>query len=259
MLGVPHSPLSLADDDLAKFAKGMPAAYRRLFDEAEMRAHWAIIAGRGQRSAHVGIWAARPREAAICVVASSRPGLLSLMGDALSSQELDPQAAQIYEWDGESERRETVALFWVRREAHSLLAQDPDADDIRNFTYVLAQLIEEQQRADDIGSETRLRIDLPSQPARVYYDTRALRGGESVLIVDAPDCPGLLLAVTRALFRQRAEIVASEVRTEDGVAKDRFTICGAAGTTLTPDRLADVQQGVLSAVRHLVAQHHRLT
>jgi UTP:GlnB (protein PII) uridylyltransferase len=70
--------------------------------------------------------------------------------------------------------------------------------------------------------------------------------------VTAPDCPGLLLAITRSLFKKRAEIVTSEIRTEAGQAQDRFTICGAFGSRLEPDSLADVQQEVLSAVRRLV-------
>lgn len=258
MEGLPRSQYPKPPDDAAKFASSMPAFYRRIFDNAEQRAHARIIASRGLRTVQVGIWASRSGEAALCVVTDRRPGLLSLIGDALSSQELDARSVQIHERISSDRGRETIALLWVQRQHGSSLAGTPDQEDVSNFGYALSQLIEEQQRADEASSQTRLRVELTAQPVRVYYDTRALRSGESVLVVDAPDCPGLLLAVTRALFRQRAEIIASEARTEEGVAKDRFTICGAAGSTLTPDRLADVQQGVLSAVRRLVAQHHRL-
>ncbi len=258
MVALPRSEYPSPLDDAAKFANSMPPSYRRLFDGAELHAHARIAASRGLRAAQVGIWATLPHEVAICVVSASRSGLLSLIGDALSSQELDAHAAQIHERNAPDGSRETIALLWLRRHGGSALSPLPDVEDINNVGYVLSQLIEEQQRADELSSATRLRVQLTLQPVRVYYDTRALRSGETVLVVDAPDCPGLLLAVTRALFRQRAEIIASEARTEDGVAKDRFTICGAAGSTLTPDRLADVQQGVLSAVRRLVAQQHRL-
>ena len=105
--------------------------------------------------------------------------------------------------------------------------------------------------AGDIRAQTEQTLANPKATVRVYFDTKALRAGEAVLVVTAPDCPGLLLAVTRSLFKRRAEIVASEIRTEDGVALDRFTICGTGGIPLGPDSLADIQQQVLSTVRRL--------
>lgn len=248
--------LARATDELAEFVRGMPPSYMRLFGAEQMQAHFSIVAARGQRAAHADIWAKPAGDrAALCVVSASRPGLLSLISDALSSQELDAQDAQIYSRRSARGAHETVALLWVERDPRSTLPRAIDSEEVRNVSYALAQLIEEQQRADDsLRASSEALEATPLAPPRVYYDTRALRLGEVVLTVEAPDCPGLLLAVTRALFRHRAEIVTSEVRTEAGTARDRFTICGGAGSVLTPDRLADVQQGVLAAVRVLVVK-----
>jgi UTP:GlnB (protein PII) uridylyltransferase len=248
--------LTYATDELAEFVHSMPSSYTRLFGADEIRAHFSILATRGHRTAHAGICARpAPDRATLCVVATSRPGLLSLISDALSSQELDARTAQLYSRQTPRGAHETVAFLWVEREPRSTLPPAIDAEDVRNVSYALGQLIEEQQRADEsLRESARPPEEAPLSPPRVYYDTRALRLGEVVLTVEAPDCPGLLLAVTRALFRHRAEIITSEVRTEAGAARDRFTISGAAGSALTPDRLADVQQGVLSAVRGLVVK-----
>jgi UTP:GlnB (protein PII) uridylyltransferase len=245
-----------ATDELAEFVRSMPPFYTRLFGYEQIQSQHAIVRARGQRTAHADLLERPANEpATLCVVAAGRTALLSLISDALSSQELDVLDAQIYSRRAGGGARETVALLWVEREPGSALSASIDSEDVRNVSYALAQLIEEQQRADEAVGEHGNTLEEPRlSPPRVYYDTRALRQGEVVLIVETPDCPGLLLAVTRALFRHRAEIVTSEVRTEAGTARDRFTICGAAGSALTPDRLADVQQGVLAAVRTLVVR-----
>ena len=82
---------------------------------------------------------------------------------------------------------------------------------------------------------------------RVFYDTRALRRGEVILNVVTPDRPGLLLAITLSFVHQGLEVVASEVRTDQGVASDRFTLRDAAGG-------APVGQ---SPRRHSAANHRR--
>ena len=250
--------LAYATDELTEFVRSMPPSYTRLFGYEQIQSQHAVVRARGHRTAHAGLLENPLNEpATLCVVADSRTALLSLISDALASQELDVRDAQIYSRraGAGAGARETIALLWVEREPSSALPAAIDGEDVRNVSYALAQLIEEQQRADEALREHGNTLEEPRlSPPRVYYDTRALRQGEVVLTVEAPDCPGLLLAVTRALFRHRAEIVTSEVRTDVGTARDRFTICGAAGSTLTPDRLADVQQGVLAAVRTLVVR-----
>jgi len=69
------------------------------------------------------------------------------------------------------------------------------------------------------------------------------------LNIVTPDRPGLLLAITLALVQQGLEVVASEVRTDQGVASDRFTLRDAKGGALSANRLADIQRQIIGALK----------
>jgi UTP:GlnB (protein PII) uridylyltransferase len=236
------------------FATSMPTQYAALFGAAEMREHARIVQQRGQAPAHTVIWRRTGSEVVLCVVADDRPGLLSLISDALASHALDVTAAHVFRRDRRRAPREIVSFFWVRRDPGSDLPTAIDKEEPASIAAALEELIIEQRHRDEVPRRSPTASPVV---VRVYFDSRALRAGESVLVVQGPDCTGLMLAITRALFRRRAEIIASEVRTEDGAAFDRFTLAGADGLRLEPDSLADVQQEVLSAVRRLAQRMAR--
>ena len=75
-----------------------------------------------------------------------------------------------------------------------------------------------------------------------------MRRGEFALLVEAPDSEGFLNAITNALHAQGVRIVASEIRTEGGVARDRFDLASADGQSLGAIRLCDIQQAVREAL-----------
>ena len=59
-----------------------------------------------------------------------------------------------------------------------------------------------------------------------------------------PDTEGLLNAITNALHAQNVHIRASEIRTENGVAHDRFDLVSNDAQVLSAVRLCDIQQAV---------------
>lgn len=250
---------STIEDSLVEFLRSMPRSYGRLFEHAEILQHLRVVNERGARLAHTGACQSTHADGiALCIVAESQPGLLSLVNDALLGQGLEVVTAHAFQRRvPESERShahsESIVLVWVHRSGPRA-AQDIAQEDLRDLTYAFTQLMEQQQQRDASEQQRKSEVMLSPMQPRVYYDTQALRAGECVLVVQAPDCPGLLLAVTRALFRQGAEIVASEVRTANGVARDRFTLSAGVRNGFTPDRLADIQQDTLQAIRRLIAQ-----
>ena len=62
------------------------------------------------------------------------------------------------------------------------------------------------------------------------------------------DRPGLLLAITRALFRANVQIIASDAGTRSGRVVDRFSICESDGTPIRNSRRGIVQIEVLGAI-----------
>jgi len=87
----------------------------------------------------------------------------------------------------------------------------------------------------------------PGATTRVTFD-EAPRSGLAVLTVETFDRPGLLLAITLALFRARVQIVASEATTESGRVVDKFTVAELDGAPVRGHRRGAVQTAVLAAI-----------
>lgn len=247
---VPTSSPHAATDPVASLVASMPPAYPQIFERRDIAEHVGIINGRGSRRAHAAAWRHLPGGTAIiCVVADDVPGLLSLVSAAFVSHHLDVTSAQIF-CRPTARGVEAIDFFWLRRARPSRLPQHIDPVEIESVSRMLDELVGEESQARVLAVKELERVspELPVRP-RVFYDTRALRRGEVILNVVTPDRPGLLLAITLSFAHQGLEVVASEVRTDQGVASDRFTLRDANGGTLTANRLADIQRQIIQALK----------
>jgi len=232
------------------FLQTMPLEYERAFSPAAIEVHCDIVLGRLPDEVRVALCEAPAGEdAVLCVVADDEPGLLSVVCAAFVSHQLDVRAAQIFARRIPGAPDEAVDFFWVRpidHDAPASLAKD-------RVALVQATLIQFLGRSDpdDDEDDPALRAPTARPPAfrpsersvSMHFDPRSLAEGLSVLVLDAPDTERLLLAVTRALALAGVDIVASEVRTVDDWAHDRFTL------QLSNQALdLEVRQRVLAAV-----------
>src|SRR5688572_21805941 len=179
-------------DALGAFATSMPEAYWKAFpnDAAE---HAAIVARRGDRSAHLEFWrASNDGTSVVCVVADDRPGLLSTICRVFVAHELDVVSAQIYRRLRQDEPHEAFDLFWLRprrgRAARSL-SDDLVATMARELETAVTNSGQSTLPPGRVGPKSSIG---PVPPPRVYFNTSSLRRGEYVLIVETLDCPGLL-------------------------------------------------------------------
>jgi len=240
------SLMSAHSGDAERFAQTMPAPYASVFSAAEASEHFRIVQARGEKEAHIEIWRAlRGGGAAICVVADDRPGLLSLIMMAFDDHDLDVMSAQIFCRDRDDGAVEAVDLFWVRR-----IEQPSTLDDkvIAQVAITLSRLILEDEAPSKPAAHSATIPVGPSETNRVYVDEMALQKGESVLVVEAQDYPGLLFAITSELHRRGVEVVSSSIHTEGGIAQDRFCVTDEEGRALRGERLASIQLAVLAAV-----------
>ena len=235
----------------------MPARYRSAFDGVAIREHAAIVARRAGASAHAEIWRREPQErAVICVVADDRPGLLSFVSASLATQRLDVISAQAYtRTPAEGADAEAVDFLWVRR------GDDPpepirNADAVR-VAEVLGGLIAGELTIESVRRQGRDLARAPVGAATKVSFDEARNANLSVLTVTTFDRPGLLLAITLALFRAQVQIVASDVTTENGQVVDRFTIAELDGSPVVRHRRGAVQTAVLSAIDAL-AEHAKV-
>ncbi len=214
------------------FLRTMPLEYERAFSPAAIELHRNIVLGRLPDEVRVALCEAPAGEdAVLCVVANDEPGLLSLVCAAFVTHQLDVRAAQIFARRIPGAPDEAVDFFWVRPMDHDAPASLP-LERVTLVQATLSQFLGRSDPDDDDDDDPVLRAPTARPPAfrpsersiSVHFDLRSLAEGRSVLVLDAPDTERLLLAVTRALALAGVDIVASEVRTVDDWAHDRFTL-----------------------------------
>jgi [protein-PII] uridylyltransferase len=244
-------------DTPAAFRASMPERYRGAFDGSAIREHAAIVARRGKAPALVEIWKREPRgRAVMCIVADDRPGLLSLVSAALNSQNLDVVAAQAYTRTVAGAEAEAVDFVWVARSAE--VALPVRSMDATRVAAVLRSLIQGEATVDAVARQGRKpSTPPPGATTRVMFD-EAPKSGLAVLTVETFDRPGLLLAITLALFRARVQIVASDATTESGRVVDRFTVAELDGAPVRGHRRGAVQTAVLAAIDTLSERRARI-
>jgi UTP:GlnB (protein PII) uridylyltransferase len=235
----------------------MPPAYREAFTPEDIGEHAAIVERRGDRVSHLELWRTRADGVyVLCVVADDRPGLLSNICRVLVAHDLEVLSAQIHCRNrGEKLPPEAFDVFSVRSRGARGGAVRLDEASVGAVAGDLESALYVASRSTLPPPGTVPRTGLATMPPHVFFNTAALRRGEYVLVVEALDCPGLLLAVSLALHREGAQIVSSDVRTEAGLARDCFTITGANGTAFSSQRLAAIRQAVVDAVRLRVAEN----
>jgi UTP:GlnB (protein PII) uridylyltransferase len=225
------------------FLASMPAGYAKTVSAAEVREHARIAQQRGVRLAY-----AEPCTSGgapvVCLVADDRPGLLSLVTDALLVHGLGVRKARAYcrkRSDGRTEAIDFVELY--RSNASGPLEVEPS--ELAAFVQTLTELIVE----DAPSSVARIAARVSSERrTRAYFELEALARGEYLLVVDAPDSQGLLNAITSALYAQGSAISGCQLDTEAGFARNRFELeLGGFGAP-TSAELCDIQLAVLSAL-----------
>jgi [protein-PII] uridylyltransferase len=225
---------------LAAYVASMPPAYRQSFDLEATRLHAGIVERRAGRGAHVEIWKElSERVVAICVVADDKPGLLSSISAALVLSGIDVVSADAFCRTLPDGRIEAVDFLWIRRVPNERGSVAPIR---KRDILALADAIETAV-PDEVVPQPSHR---PGSSARVRFEEG--EHGSTVLTVEAVDRPGLLLAVTQALFRAGVQIVGLRATTERGSAVDRFELIESTGLPLKKARLLELQCAILGAL-----------
>ncbi len=245
-------------EDVRAFVASMPRRYKELFDDRARREHASIVQRRGSAPAHVEVWRELPHGGAIiCVVADDRPGLLSRISAALVVHELDVVAAQAYTRARDGADDEAVDFFWLRRFAGAAAPAMVSNADAARVSEVLGGLVEGKLTVDTVARDARaIRARPTSAATHVRFDEGEDRG-LAVLSVETSDRPGLLLAISQALFRRRVQIVWSEVKSDDGKVLDRFHLAEFDGAPVREETRRRIQSDVLEAIAHLSRKERR--
>lgn len=227
----------------------MPAAYRAAFDDEAVNLHFEIACGRERGETRVEVWKELEGDVlAVCVVADDRPGLLARINAALVAHAIDVVEAQAYcriDADGAAE---AVDLLWIRRAPGARAAFPLRVDDVRELGTMIAALAD--GRVTFAGSVAVVPASTPPASGavtnvRFEHDEQT---GATVLTIEAVDRPGLLLAVTRTLFKAGLHIVGLRATTASGRAVDRFELAELDGMPLRRERMFALQTAILCAI-----------
>lgn len=228
----------------------MPKPYYQRHAVSEVRAHAAIIHGRGDALVAVQPCPG-PRESGesewLCVVTDDRPGLLSLLSAAISAHSLDILSARVYCRTRRGRGDEAVDLFAVRglkEQARAGLGRS----DFVSIRHAMEALL--RGEIDVASLEKRaVQTSRPSgaPPVAVYFDDSS---NTDLMIVEAGDRPGLLLAISLTIFRERLTIVRSHVTTFAATARDEFELAEIDGSRLSLPR----RNGIAEKIREALSQ-----
>lgn len=229
------------------FAESLPESYRRKFEFGAVAQHARISVERGSAPANIGVFfAGRVPGVAICVIAEDRPGLLATISAALFMCGLDVIEAEAYT-RRVSGQDEAVDVFWVRHDSPEKRKQRVGRQEIDQLRQTLIGLLEGKLEPR-LLSDSQRPIPTPSSSETVVRFIENSDGDFSTLEVETGDRSGLLLALSQALYKQRVQIVGSQVKTVGGRVFDRFHIVELNNLPINQARRLEIQVAVLSAV-----------
>lgn len=244
-----HGRGMVADAAVAEFTASMPAAYREAFEEDAVATHAGIVSRREGKATRCEIWDDLPeRVVAICIVAEDRPGLLSRISAALVAHEIDVVTAHAYCRVRADGTQEAIDLLWIRRVARANGSIAPiRGRDVAAIGEMVDALVRGSATFDSAPKVARAALRRGAAETRVRFDDGA-GDGTMVLTVEATDRPGLLLVVTKAIFRAGLQIVGLRATSDQGRAVDRFHLAEQDGKPLLQARLLALQVQIFSAL-----------
>jgi UTP:GlnB (protein PII) uridylyltransferase len=224
-------------DEFERFLGTMPQDYRASYSNQIIELHRKVCERRGSAGVNVGIFETRRGLVGLCIAAEDRAGLLAMITEAFLVCGLDVVAGDTFTRNV-GNTKEAVDLFWVRSPSGADVGST-DVDKLRSTLLGLSA-----SYATPVPPALGGPLGRSNSTVRFIEDEN---GALATLEVETEDRSGLLLALSRALHAQRAQIVRSEVRTEAGRVLDRFVITEADGTPVGAARRLEIQVAVLSA------------
>jgi [protein-PII] uridylyltransferase len=243
-------------DMLARYLDSMPERYPLVTPPNEVVAHARVV--REQISAETPASLAlvpllRHEAAQLCVVAPDRPGLLANIAAALSAARLHVHAAQIYSCML-GDARLAVDLFWVQRSGQSAAQNDHAAavePQLGRLRRDLRAVLEgEVDAAALVGARAkggRKERGGPAVVTRVGVDNRA-SPDHTVVEVITRDRPGLLFALSHAIYSHGLSIAVAKIATEGTRVVDVFYVSEQSGDKIADGERADRLRQALVAL-----------
>ncbi|WP_437580531.1 [protein-PII] uridylyltransferase [Sorangium sp. So ce887] len=261
-------------DFLARYLASMPERYLLANSPAAIAAHSELARQQegGGNSVSVALVPSRHPEAAeLCMVAPDRPGLLAAITAALASSRLEVHAAQIHSRASDDPgvdesgvlrartgsfppagvRLQAVDLFWVRDRSEGVAGV---ARAIPKLVTDIQAALSGQISGAELAKKRRgggLRErPTPKVKTQISIDDRASH--HTVIEVLTRDRPGLLFAISDALYQLGLSISVAKINTEGTRVADVFYVSEADGTKVANGkRLQEVEERLHAVLQGL--------
>jgi [protein-PII] uridylyltransferase len=162
-------------------------------------------------------WEHRPQSGSLRVtlVSTDRPGLFARVCAALAKHGMSVLGAELYVWDDGT----VVDVFWITEPLDMLYADQTLAD----FHVSLTRLFVDESGLDRISVQIPSRFKkvfvLDQTLIRVHLDNTA-SDFHTLLSIQAPDVPGLLVTISLCLYRLGIDLVFAKIATQKDKAMD---------------------------------------
>lgn len=237
-----------------RYLASMPERYLLSNAPAAIAAHAALACEQEEGGAPVLVAmvpSRHPEAAELCVVAPDRPGLLAAITAALAASRLEVHAAQIHSRPTEGGSIQAVDLFWVRDRG----------DGVEGVARSIPKLVRDMQailseRLDGAALVRQRRVALrerrtPPVRTQIAVDDRA-SPRHTVIEVTTRDRPGLLFAISDALYRLGLSIAVAKINTEGTRVADVFYVSEQGGAKVAPGkRTAEVRERIEAVLREM--------
>ncbi|UQA55687.1 [protein-PII] uridylyltransferase [Polyangium aurulentum] len=232
------------------YLASMPERYLLSNAPAAIAAHAEVAREHADRAVSVALVPSRhPQAAEICVIAADRPGLLASITAALTASRLEVHAAQINSRSLPDGSVQAVDLFWVRDRVEGVEGVERALPGlVRDLDAVLCGRVAPAELASKRkGSSLRDR-STPKVRTQVSLDDRA-SPRYTVIEIMTRDRPGLLYAISDALYRLGLSIAVAKINTEGTRVADVFYVSDADGKKVAPGRrAAEVRERITSVL-----------
>ncbi len=230
---------------LPRFLASMPDRYLLASSAEAVVAHASIVRRHREPVSVEVVPSLHPDATELCVVANDRPGLLSSIAAALAASRLEVLAAQVYSRSLDGDRKEAVDLFWVQGRSddkEAVLRALPKVQ--RDLAAQLAGGPPPKLPSFTAGP----RRPGPKVHTNVAIDHRAAPQ-HSIIDVTTLDRPGVLFAISNALFELGLTIAVAKINTEGTRVADVFYVTENDGSKVEAGARSDaVRVAVLRAL-----------
>lgn len=230
----------LSEEEIRHHCEGMPVSYLLNTAPDQIAAHVRMVEtlrASGPVVEFPGDLGPEISEMTVCTYDDPQPGLLSRIAGVLYAHEVGVHAAQVFTRLGEP----AVALdtLWLDFHGRAL----PPLKKMELETDLVAVL--RGRPVDEVLAAHRKHLPPGLPPERVRLDND-LAEHHTVVEVDAPDQPGLLYRLTRAMARMGWDIHSARISTTGDRARDAFYVTDRAGARITGDP-APLQRAFIEA------------